>query len=154
MDTEQLVLSGLDLEDKHANVVPLKPHGLGLQAFQRWTHRQSRVVLSRSGHLDRDSLIFAQAVKLGEEMGELYAEVLGRTGLQRADKLATLTDDGLAEELADVLICAGVLAALIGVDLPSAVSRKVEKIERRNEVHDVAPLRKAAAGLKDPAHDG
>lgn len=71
--------------------------------------------------------VLAQAVKLGEEVGELHAEILARVGFIRAAKAAAHSDASLSEEFADVMISLLLLAELTGVDLKSAVSSKIRE---------------------------
>ena len=77
----------------------------------------------------RTALVLAHAVKLAEEVGELQAEVLGRAGYQRPHK--TYTEESLADELADVMICIAILADAHGVDLGRALADKMAKVDAR-----------------------
>lgn len=77
------------------------------------------------------AFVLSQAAKLAEEVGELQAEVLGQAGYQRKSK-AGFTSDSMAGELADVVICAAILASSHEVDLGKAVAAKIEKIEARH----------------------
>jgi NTP pyrophosphatase (non-canonical NTP hydrolase) len=83
----------------------------------------------RGGHV---SFALAQAVKLGEEVGELQAEVLGALEYQRSDKAGRYSKDTLGGELADVMVCVALLADTFGVDLAQAVGSKIEQLEARN----------------------
>ncbi len=74
----------------------------------------------------------AQAVKLGEEVGELHAEVLGTLEYQRREKAGRYSRDSLGGELADVMVCVALLADTFGVDLAQAVSSKIDQLEARN----------------------
>jgi NTP pyrophosphatase (non-canonical NTP hydrolase) len=74
----------------------------------------------------------AQSVKLGEEVGELQAEVLGALEFQRREKAARYSRDTLGGELADVMVCVALLADTFGVDLAQAVGSKIEQLEARN----------------------
>jgi hypothetical protein len=58
--------------------------------------------------VDGDHAYFAlaQTVKLGEEVGELHAEVLGALEYQRRDKAGRYSSETLGAELADVMVCA------------------------------------------------
>lgn len=80
---------------------------------------------------DRDLFLLAQTVKLGEEVGELHAEVLGRTKYQRAAKAGRYDETSLAGELADVTICVAILADLLGANLTQAVMAKITQLEAR-----------------------
>ena len=84
---------------------------------------------ARGGHV---SFALAQTVKLGEEVGELHAEVLGALEYQRAEKAGRYTRDTLGGELADVMVCVALLADAFGVDLARAVGSKIEELEARN----------------------
>jgi NTP pyrophosphatase (non-canonical NTP hydrolase) len=75
--------------------------------------------------------VLAQAVKLGEEVGELHAEVLGRLKRQRRSKGTRFDDRSLRGELADVVICVAILAHTTGVDLGAALEEKMAEIDRR-----------------------
>jgi NTP pyrophosphatase (non-canonical NTP hydrolase) len=77
------------------------------------------------------AFVLAQAAKLAEEVGELQAEVLGQAGYQRRAK-GGFTPEGMAGELADVLICTAMIAVSHGVDLGRAVAEKIERIEERD----------------------
>ena len=84
---------------------------------------------ARGGHV---SFTLAQAVKLGEEVGELQAEVLGALEYQRSDKAGRYSRDTLGGELADVMVCVALLADTFGIDLARAVASKIEQLEARN----------------------
>jgi NTP pyrophosphatase (non-canonical NTP hydrolase) len=74
----------------------------------------------------------AHAVKLGEEVGELQAEVLGALELQRREKAGRFSRDTLGGELADVMVCVALLADTFGVDLARALTSKIEQLEARS----------------------
>jgi NTP pyrophosphatase (non-canonical NTP hydrolase) len=78
------------------------------------------------------AFVLAQAAKLSEEVGELQAEVLGHAGYQRKTKQKVFDAQSIAGELADVIICAAILAGSHDVDLGKALATKIDKIERRH----------------------
>jgi NTP pyrophosphatase (non-canonical NTP hydrolase) len=80
-------------------------------------------------NLDKET--FARAVKMVEEMGELFDEILNHSSLQRKEKSGL--DDNLAEEFADVLITTLLLAERMGVDIEKSLKKKIEKINKRYE---------------------
>lgn len=90
-------------------------------------------LIAGSYRFDTDShaFVLAQAVKLGEEVGELHAEVLGRAKYQRSSKTARFNDETLKGELADVLICVAILAEATGVDLATALEETMAAIDAR-----------------------
>ena len=83
------------------------------------------------------SFALAQTVKLGEEVGELHAEVLGALEFQRRDKAGRYSRDSLGGELADVMVCVALLADAFGVDLARAVEIKIEQLEARNRQAEI-----------------
>jgi NTP pyrophosphatase (non-canonical NTP hydrolase) len=110
---------------------------MSLRDLARWAEGQARRLAADFGFdSDADSVnaqfALAQAVKLGEEVGELHAEVLGALKYQRKDKTGRYDGDTLGGELADVMVCLALLAETFQVDLATAVSRKIEHLEARN----------------------
>jgi NTP pyrophosphatase (non-canonical NTP hydrolase) len=89
---------------------------------------------TRDGHV---SFALAQTVKLGEEVGELQAEVLGALEYQRTEKASRYTRDTLGGEIADVMVCVALLADTFGVDLAQAVGSKLEQLEARNRQAEI-----------------
>jgi NTP pyrophosphatase (non-canonical NTP hydrolase) len=87
-----------------------------------------------SGHV---SFALAQTVKLGEEVGELQAEVLGALEYQRREKAGRYSRDTLGGELADVMVCVALVADTFGVDLARAVGSKIEQLEARNRQAEI-----------------
>ena len=85
----------------------------------------------------RVSFALAQTVKLGEEVGELQAEVLGALEYQRREKAGRYSRDTLGGELADVMVCVALLADTFGVDLARAVGSKIEQLEARNRQAEI-----------------
>jgi NTP pyrophosphatase (non-canonical NTP hydrolase) len=90
--------------------------------------------IADGGHV---SFALAQAVKLGEEVGELQAEVLGALEYQRREKAGHYSRDTLGGELADVMVCVALLADAFGVDLARAVEIKIEQLEARNRQAEI-----------------
>lgn len=82
---------------------------------------------------EKDKRILAHAVKLGEEVGELYDEVLAKIGLQRKEKAGEYSDESLAEECADIFIVTMLLANSLNINVENALIKKIEKIEERHK---------------------
>ncbi|MFC5183558.1 MazG-like family protein [Actinomadura harenae] len=103
-----------------------------LAELGRWAGRQSTRLAAKfdlgDSEQDRAFILLAQAAKLGEEAGELQREVLGFVRYQRAEKLDGFTQQSAADEIADVIICAAILAARMGVDVEDAVRQKVARV--------------------------
>ena len=89
--------------------------------------------LSRFTNLGRTSemFLYTQLAKLTEEVGELSAEILARSKLQRTDKMGRYSVEGLESEIADVLICTSIIARMLDIDINEAVGAKVEVLEER-----------------------
>lgn len=80
---------------------------------------------------DKQMKVFAQTVKVNEEMGELCNAVLDNFSLQRKAKSKKAKDAELAKELADVLITTLLLADTLEVDIKKALKKKVKMIKKR-----------------------
>lgn len=72
-------------------------------------------------------LVHERTMKLAEESGEAVGAVLRYLNMTRR----TGTHSEVAEELADVVICAMTLADALSIDLEGAVIDKSEKVMRR-----------------------
>jgi len=83
---------------------------------------------------DMTKRIFAQTMKLSEEVGELSSEILWHTGFVRQEKLARYSPETLKDEFADVLLVTIRLAKLMDIDIESALQQKMEKIKKRSDV--------------------
>ncbi|WP_344939564.1 hypothetical protein [Actinomadura miaoliensis] len=112
--------------------------GMALEELGQWAAWQADRLaavfgLAADDARDREFFLLAQSAKLGEEAGELQREVLGFVRYQRADKLGGFTLEPAAGEVADVMICAAILAARMGIDLDAAVRAKMAKVAFVND---------------------
>jgi NTP pyrophosphatase (non-canonical NTP hydrolase) len=99
-----------------------------------WANQQAKRLAANFGLdvvADRDTFALAQTAKLGEEVGELNAEILGAIKYCRGDKVAQFTADSLAGEFADVMVCTFLLAEIFAVDLPAAFTEKIDALRVR-----------------------
>lgn len=80
---------------------------------------------------DDAKLKYTMFTKLVEEIGELSEAILMSDSLQRGEKLRKDNHDELAHELADVLLCASILAQELNIDIEKALKEKIDKIEKR-----------------------
>jgi NTP pyrophosphatase (non-canonical NTP hydrolase) len=107
---------------------------ISLREAAVWANQQAKRLAANFGldmTVDREMFALAQTAKLGEEVGELQAEVLGAIKYCRADKIAQFTDESLAGELADVMVCTMLLAEILDVDLAHAVATKIGFLRER-----------------------
>lgn len=135
MDDEPLPLDAFLAEDGGGvcSVTSIDSRQLQFRELAAWSRHQTMLIARRSSaQLGSDTFLFAQAVKLGEEVGELHSELLGHTRRQRDDK-GTFSTESLAAELADVTICVAILAEVVGVDLGRALLDKMERINARSQ---------------------
>ena len=79
-----------------------------------------------------EELTLAMALKIGEELGELFNEVLAHKGYQRKSKLDKLDKKEIEGEFADVVLTTFMLARRFNIDLGSALKDKIDKIQSRN----------------------
>jgi NTP pyrophosphatase (non-canonical NTP hydrolase) len=115
---------------------------MSLRDLAEWAAGLSRRIaadlgLDTAADGDHVNFVLAQAVKLGEEVGELQAEVLGALRFQRAAKAGQYSDDTLGGELADVMVCVALLAETFGIDLARALGTKIEQLEARNRQGEI-----------------
>jgi NTP pyrophosphatase (non-canonical NTP hydrolase) len=105
---------------------------LSLAEVNSWARRQVSWI-ARRAQADRSSELFlyTQAAKLVEEVGELHAQLLGRSKLQRRGKGQEFNQACLEGEFADVVICTVILAQVAGVDLGKALVAKMEAVDER-----------------------
>lgn len=115
--------------------VSVQQADLSLRDAANWASEQAKRLAANFGldaTQDRDLFALAQTAKLGEEVGELHAEVLGAIRYCRSDKAERFTPDTLAGELADVMVCAFLLADILDVDLPAAIAGKIGYLKQRD----------------------
>lgn len=107
---------------------------ISLREAAGWARQQAKRLAANFGldmTGDREMFALVQAAKLGEEVGELQAEVLGALKYCRAAKIPQFTEESLAGELADVMVCTMLLAEIFDVDLARAVATKIGFLRER-----------------------
>lgn len=81
--------------------------------------------------LDKEKDIWAYALKVGEELGEVYDALLSQKGYQRKDKARQGKED-LAEEIADVILTTIILSKALEIGLEKALEKKCKKLSMRH----------------------
>ena len=81
---------------------------------------------------DEKTRVLAHMTKVTEETGELAEAILMHLGLQRKEKLANHTHEYLEKEFADVIYTTVILADILGVDLDSVMTKRIEEVKKRN----------------------
>lgn len=75
--------------------------------------------------------VFAQSLKISEEVGELHEQVLGKFGWQRTSKMDKISDKKLENEIADVILSAIRLWRLMDLDIQELLNNKIKILEER-----------------------
>jgi NTP pyrophosphatase (non-canonical NTP hydrolase) len=107
---------------------------MSLREAAEWANHQAKRLAGNFGLdmvADREKFALAQTAKLGEEVGELNAEILGAIKYCRSDKADQFTAETLAGELADVMVCTLLLAEILEVDLPTTLTSKIDFLRTR-----------------------
>ncbi|MBR9706595.1 hypothetical protein GOV14_06170 [Candidatus Pacearchaeota archaeon] len=81
---------------------------------------------------DEKELTMAMSLKLIEETGELFNEILAHKGYQRKSKLEKLKKDDIEKEFADVLFVLIIIARRFNIDIEKSIKEKMEIIKKRN----------------------
>jgi len=82
------------------------------------------------GFKENHELKYTITLKIMEELGELCQEVLHSDSMQRKEKLARKSR--IEQELPDVIFTTLLLAENLGIDVKSAIKKKLEKIRKRD----------------------
>jgi NTP pyrophosphatase (non-canonical NTP hydrolase) len=91
--------------------------------------KESEDKLSRYYNKTKEELIVFHALKIGEETGELFEQVLNHHNIQRKEK--ALDKDKIGEEIADVLLAGIVLAQSLNIDIEKELDDKMKKNRER-----------------------
>lgn len=103
-----------------------------LKDLLRFIEVEDEKLKKRYGSLsNKEEVILARTVKLGEEFGELCEEVLAYNSLQRRQKLDNHDKESLREEFADVIITALLLAKSMNVNIEMALEKKMQRLNQR-----------------------
>ena len=78
-----------------------------------------------------EELTLAMALKLGEEVGELYNEILAHKGYQRKEKLNKFNKNEIGNEIADVIFVTFILSKVFNIDIEDSLNEKMKKIKER-----------------------
>ncbi|MEK6886016.1 MAG: MazG nucleotide pyrophosphohydrolase domain-containing protein [Nanoarchaeota archaeon] len=81
---------------------------------------------------DKNELTMAMGLKVVEEIGELFKEILGHKGYQSKSKLDKLDREEIKKEFADVIFTTLILAKRFNVDIEEAIKIKMAEIKKRD----------------------
>ena len=96
-----------------------------LQAFIKAFKAQPLYQGILEGVKTEQELIYADGLKLSEEIGELNEQLLGKFHYQRKDKSDRFSDEKLGLEIADVILSAAMLADSLNFDLEELLKQKM-----------------------------
>ena len=102
-----------------------------LKKLLEFINLENQRILKHYGSPTKSEEILARTVKLGEEFGELCNEVMSFNGDQRKEKMDNYDKTNLPNEFADVVITTLLLAKSMDVDIKEALSKKIDKINKR-----------------------
>jgi NTP pyrophosphatase (non-canonical NTP hydrolase) len=104
-----------------------------LKELLKFIEMENERIKNMYPNLDKEKIILAQTVKINEELGELYNEVLNHCSLQRKEKLGNANKRNIEEEVSDVLISTLLLARRMNIDIEKSLKEKINKINKRYE---------------------
>ncbi len=99
-----------------------------MQEIKKYVEKEHKRLLKHYGLSEKD-IRYPMAIKIGEEVGELFEEILRLGKLQRKEKLEQ--DTNIGEEFADVILATMILAQNCGIDVEKSIHKKMEKIKKR-----------------------
>lgn len=79
---------------------------------------------------DKEKDNWAYALKVGEELGEVYDVLLKMKGYQRKEKIEE-DKSKIEEEIADLIITSFILARSMNLDLDKIIRNKMEYLKNR-----------------------
>ena len=103
---------------------------MDFKEFQKFIKTEDERLMKHFPFPDKEKGIFARIVKMSEEQGELSEAILNYFSLQRKTKNQT-GKAAVAQEIADVVICASLLAHELEIDLEECLKDKMKTISRR-----------------------
>lgn len=101
-----------------------------LSDFMDWTLTKGRYPALNYSIRER---VFAQTLKISEEVWELSEQISWKFWWQRLDKIDKFSDEKLGNELADVIFSTIRLARLLDLDVDEILSKKMKILRERFE---------------------
>ena len=86
---------------------------------------------------NNEQRIFARAMKIMEELGELSDEILTSMNLQRDTKIANFSKENVEDEFADVLASLILLGIELNIDVEKVMQKKIDFTRKRFEIDRV-----------------
>ncbi len=93
--------------------------------------KKNNLAFGKAFNKSREELRYPIMVKLQEEVGELADAIITKDGLVRKEKLKHISDEKLADEVADVIFTAACVADIHGVDIEKALENKLKILKER-----------------------
>ena len=96
-----------------------------LKEFAKETEDRLSIYYNNS----KEELIIFHTLKMGEEAGEVFEQVLSHLNIQRKEK--EMNKSSIGEEIADVLLAGVVLAQSLNIDIEKELDNKMKKNRER-----------------------
>lgn len=98
-----------------------------IKELQEFAKKDNERLRKRNKTSDKESIL-TNVIKLSEETGEVSNEILKYFNYQRKEKM---NNNQIAEEIADVIMVASILAESMEINLESALKEKMRKVDSR-----------------------
>lgn len=103
-----------------------------IEEINSFVDEEIKKIESYYGKKDKQELTMAMRLKVGEELGELFQEILANKGYQRKDKLEKMKREDIEKEFADVIFTVLILAKRFDVDIEKAINIKMNELRNRS----------------------
>ena len=87
--------------------------------------------IKKNTNIDTEKHVLLSSMKLAEEVGELYEQILGHYSHGRKEKLEKYSPENLEHEVADVIFSTLVIARLLDIDVEKSMVNKMIHIKNR-----------------------
>ena len=109
-----------------------KTQNLSIKELENFARLQIEKLNKKYGlEKDRDKDNWAYALKIGEELGELYQELLSHKGYQREEKMQNFKKDDIKKEIVDVIFTVFILGKSLDIDINEAIIERMGEIIKR-----------------------
>ena len=97
--------------------------------FAQWESKRKETFLKKTN----EEMIFADFMKLSEEIGEFANEIQKKLKMQKKEKMDSEENinKNLADEFADVILTTSIIAKRLGIDIETAIERKIDIVRAR-----------------------
>jgi len=105
-----------------------------MKELLEFIHKVNEHFMKVDADMDIEKHTLLRSMKLAEEVGELYEQILTHYGHGRKEKLEKYSPENLEHEMADVLFAALMIAKSLNIDVEKAMTNKMKTIKNRLEI--------------------